>query len=508
MFRILNARIQPRVRMLRGQAEPQVHFFAVKDDHFAYDANSMALVHLEPGLWKTLRDGPGEAKKFGGMLWCRGKPQFNAYLPRVQALVLNVTHKCNLACRYCFVRNVDEYQRDALPDMTYETAIEAINYAFPPGGKAPLEVGFFGGEPFVNWRTMARVVDWVESEARDRGVEKKLHITTNATLIDDEKAQWLKLHGFSLVLSLDGNEVTHNAMRPARNPQMNSWLATMKGLERLATFGLGPRITLRSTFTAEGVDLVERLHDLNTLVWRGMAGAVAIEPASLSESSCVDPRVAEELAFAPDRIIAQFGYQYERAADWYIEQINDGRRPHFHHFDTLIRRLLWTEHNPSECGAGKGYLCVNPKGGIYACHRETRSRIGALPGGVDEHLRAPWMDNRIYSRIGCMECPWRHVCGGGCRVNSLAHGLTIHEPAPEDCIFKRLWIEHAAYIMAHVDNSKLQELYRPRGEQRKRRPQAQQSQPRHGPMRGPLPAREPGQPRERSNAGTAQHAAP
>jgi len=462
MLRILNAGAAPTTGTLPGAAEPQVTFFAVLGDHFIYDANSMALAHVEPGLWRTLRDNASAGEEFGGIFWSRNKPQFHSYPPRTQALVLNVTHNCNLACRYCFVRNIDDYRRARLPEMTYETAIESIQHFFPRGNKVRIDVGFFGGEPFLRWNLMKRVVEWVENEAKQRGVERKFYVTTNATLVDEERAKWLALHEFSPTVSLDGNEVTHNAMRPSRNPKQNSWLMTMKGLEQLAAVGLGLRVTLRSTFTGEGVDLTERLRDLNTLVWRGMGGAVAVEPSSLSEASCIDASATKGLVFDPNNIRAQLGFQYEHAAEWYIEQINDGRRPHFHHFDIFIRRLLWCERNPSECGAGKGYICINPEGHVHACHRETRSRIGALPYGIDEELRTPWLDNRLYARTGCMACDLRYLCGGGCRLNSLAFGLPISQPVPDDCIFKRLWFESAAHIMAHIDSTKLQQLYPPK----------------------------------------------
>jgi radical SAM protein with 4Fe4S-binding SPASM domain len=66
------------------------------------------------------------------------------------------------------------------------------------------------------------------------------------------------------------------------------------------------------------------------------------------------------------------------------------------------------------CGASRGYLSVNGKGMIFACHREGYSKIGDLSTGIDEELRAPWLDNRGYQRKDCMKCPVRWVCGSGC----------------------------------------------------------------------------------------------
>ena len=46
-------------------------------------------------------------------------------------LVLRITQRCNLACRYCYAAGEGETAEE---DMTAEMAIRAVEEACPPGG--------------------------------------------------------------------------------------------------------------------------------------------------------------------------------------------------------------------------------------------------------------------------------------------------------------------------------------------------------------------------------------
>ena len=58
-----------------------------------------------------------------------------------RALVLNLTHDCNLRCKYCFVK-------DRAGRMPPEVA-RAAQRVIPWEGGSPRSVSFFGGEPLM-----------------------------------------------------------------------------------------------------------------------------------------------------------------------------------------------------------------------------------------------------------------------------------------------------------------------------------------------------------------------
>jgi uncharacterized protein len=354
--------------------------------------------------------------------------------------------------------------------MAMETARRAIDM-IPPG--RPLSVGFFGGEPLLNWKLMQGVTAYVTDLAQKRKVTKSFHVTTNAILLDDERIRFLDDNGYSMIVSLDGPEDIHNRLRPAKDDKVNSQQATLANVLKLKdTKQLRHRTTLRSTYTGLGADLVARLEYLNRLVEDGCASHVSVEPCSLNETACLKLPDGHPLALTRAHFDG-LAEEYHNAAEWYVGQVQAGKNPRFHHFMKPLERLLYTLHAPSECGAGCGYLAVDPAGNIYGCHRESKSLIGHLDTGIDEELRAKWKDNRLYARPDCVACPIKHICGGGCRLDSIERHGDIHRPDATGCFFKRRMFEEALWIMCEVGPQKLQTIIRnPRAMRRLRSAQS------------------------------------
>ena len=134
--------------------------------------------------------------------------------------------------------------------MTMDTARKAVELLSP---KQPVSVGFFGGEPLLNWNLITGVTAYVKDLTAKRGVDRTLHITTKRPA-DDERIRFLDENGFSLIVSLDGPEEIHNRIARPRST-LNSQQATVANLRKFKVRGLARRTTLRSTFTGASIDM-------------------------------------------------------------------------------------------------------------------------------------------------------------------------------------------------------------------------------------------------------------
>lgn len=375
-----------------------------------------------------------------------------------QSLVLEVCQACNLGCRYCFVAH-ENPGGTVGRKMDLATARRAIDTLLPK--RRDLRISFFGGEPLLNWPLVEQVVDYAEVLARERGGRASFGVTTNGTLIGPDAAAFLKAHRFSLIVSVDGPKWIHDRNRPfkgtvgATGMVASSHGHTLAGLEALRAIDYAGHVTLRGTYTPDCIHLAERLESLWSLRERGMGRNIDLEPACLSETACVSG--------SREFDIEQLRGQYESAADWFIARANAGDQPMFHPFTVRLRRLLHREAALSECGAGTGYLSVNAAGDIFACHRMSATRIGHLDYGIDEAARAPWLDNRVYQRSHCMKCPWRYVCGGGCRQDSMNLLGDIHTPTPLGCALTAIIVKQCIRIILEVGADTLIEFIPPRG---------------------------------------------
>ena len=287
----------------------------------------------------------------------------------------------------------------------------------------------------------------------------RFHMTTNATMLDEERARFLAQHKFALTVSIDGPEDVHNQHRKNADGA-GSFSEVRGGLELIKRFGLAERTTLRGTYTPETLDrLTDSVAYLNDLVQKGYAAHVSVEPTFLSELLCLRNETSQ--FSIGDELTARLEVAYRLVADWFVQEVLAGKRPVFHHFTAFLRRLIWREPNVSECGAGVGYCTVGVDGTIYACHREAATAIGSLSSGIDEERRCFWQDNRLYVRTGCVECPLRHFCGGGCRERSLSLG-DIRKPVSIECTLRQIWFACCVRILDQCSWQTLSSFIKPK----------------------------------------------
>jgi len=430
---------KPFVKFCRGDTKSRL--FEVRDKKFLYDGNSMDVFEVRD------ENEASNIELFDGV------PQFPYMASNaIRALVFEATHFCDLKCTYCFV---DNFYADTKTHMSLDTAIDAFNRLVNVQmckqiGK--FQAGFFGGEPLVNWGMIKKLVPYVNGVLNP--VRVSWGVTTNCILMTEEIAQFMLNYGFSSIVSVDGPKKLHDRCRVYKDGK-GSFDDVMKGLKLLNSMGYN-RSTLRSTYLPAETKILERVKFMNDLCDEGRGNWVSVEPACLTESRCV-ANMPDGMIFTKDSVRA-LESEYMDCADWFIERVKAGKKPRFHNLYKPVERLLYHVHSPSECGAGNGYVSINPLGELYACHREINSKIGAMStGGIDEKERAKWIDNRSYLSNKCNKCAMQWHCGGGCREAALGTTKNIHVPDPIGCEFRNLFFKAALWILSQCDRKQLME---------------------------------------------------
>ena len=127
-------------------------------------------------------------------------------LPKISGGFLNLTQKCNLKCKYCFVTQQPK-------EMDYKTAKDAVDF-YAKNALDNLDIPditFFGGEPLLKFEYIIKpLVEYI----RKRYGDFEISVTTNGTLLDEEKLKFLRDNNVGLLLSIDGDKETQNHNRP------------------------------------------------------------------------------------------------------------------------------------------------------------------------------------------------------------------------------------------------------------------------------------------------------
>lgn len=133
-------------------------------------------------------------------------------------LILLTTESCNIRCKYCiYSGNYSNQRTHNLDFMDSDTAKKAVKTYLEKFRerkyKKPLDnplIAFYGGESLLNFKLLQEIVYYSKEVYQNR---IWYSTTTNATLLTDEKIDFLAKHQFILSISLNGNKEEHDRLR-------------------------------------------------------------------------------------------------------------------------------------------------------------------------------------------------------------------------------------------------------------------------------------------------------
>lgn len=339
---------------------------------------------------------------------------------RLRALCLNVTHRCNLACAYCFA---SELTSSKAPTMDGEVITQSLDLLFRESEEVDyLQVDFFGGEPLLCFDLVKFAVEYARNVETKYKKRVNFTLTTNATLLDDEIIEFLKKNEISLILSLDGRKEVNDLHRRFKDGR-GSFDIILQNINKVKELMSPHDYYIRGTFTRNTLDI------LDTLKFYHQQGFynVSLEPVSSEEGKpyYISPELLKEIL-----------EKYRQAARWLVD-----KPMKFYHFNLELDNPLCLTRRITGCGAGVEYLAVDPIGDLYPCHQFIgleQFKMGNVREGVkNNRLRETFKKATLYQKQGCPDCWARFYCGGGCHFDQFVSSGDIFTPSDFYCqLFK------------------------------------------------------------------------
>ncbi len=359
----------------------------------------------------------------------------------LQALVLNVTNQCNLACTYCYEFGADKI---ATPEgkpkyMTVETARASVDFLLASSGtREAVHITFFGGETLMNFKLLRDVVGYANEAAGAQGRRMTYSLTTNATLLTDEIIDFLSDNAVGVTVSMDGPAELQDKRRVYKSGK-GSYAIIEPRLRALIARHRTRAVTARVTLT-NGVTDVMRIyrHLKDDLGFH----EVGFAPVTSS---------GEELEYSLDGdamtgVLADFN----ALADEWLEYALRGQMHGFTNVSETISELISGTNKSHPCGAGLGLLGVSPSGDLSPCHRFTDAdthTLGHIDTGLDQVKREAFLDKgHVAAKYECQSCWARPLCAGGCHHEAFVrYGDTGHANL-HYCDWIRQWTDRCLQI--------------------------------------------------------------
>ncbi|TIL43285.1 radical SAM protein [Mesorhizobium sp.] len=378
-----------------------------------WDADPVAASHLALVL---AEQSPGEA------------PLSDVILPTAQSLSLNVSSACNLSCGYCYADR-GGFGGAQSKRMTPEVALAAVDSLLAAADpKAPVTIGFLGGEPLLNRALVHKVVAQAESAGSALGLDVRFSMTSNGTLLTEADIAMMRDRRFALTVSVDGDGDVHDLQRPTIRGK-GTFAELAKRLAPLLTDPGKAQVAARMTVRAGRIDLTRRVD--------------AVLGIGFSEVGVSPLRVSRDGSELNDSDWPHYLAELIALSRRELAQAITGNRIRLTNFAVALKRIHAGASSPYPCGAGGGYFSVAAEGKWYACHRAIGDDAFALGdnGKLDEQRRQAFLVERhVHSQTDCRSCWARYLCSGTC-----------HQEAPSrtgaGCDFIRDWLNFclAAY---------------------------------------------------------------
>jgi len=336
---------------------------------------------------------------------------------------LLLSESCNLSCKYCFAET-----NKGRPPMSSEIAISAIDKAMQlPVKSFTLEFG--GAETFLYFEKFAALVKEIREKANRVEKDVQVLVQTNGTLLHKHKMVEFQLkNSVSVGISMDGPPNLNDLSRP-RNDGRGSAKDIVKTIKLMKHFQQKdiPVLTVVNRFNVEHPNQV--LYYFNSL---GISRGLFLPTLKLG---------AAVYNWEGIGISSEEFFQFMKQM---LEHSDYGN-----HFQCLtIKRMLDNLINPTRdfrcmrslCGAGKDYIVVDSKGNIFPCahHVHTENlKMGHIsdPKSLDQYFSENVFLNKLFEarRVNniyeCSRCLWRHLCEGGCSLDSFYHHGHMHGPS-------------------------------------------------------------------------------
>lgn len=353
----------------------------------------------------------------------------------IKAACLNVSHDCNLACKYCFAGEGEYHGKREL--MNLETGKRALEFLIESSGsRKNIEVDFFGGEPLINYDVVKELTAYGRELEKNTEKHFRFTLTTNGVLIDEDFIAFADKELDNVVLSMDGRQSVHDFMRPFRGGQ-DSYSHIVANINKFVEKRGNKKHYIRGTFTRNNLDFSNDILHMADLGYK----EISIEPVVAPDS--------EDYAIKESDVPTLIK-EYEKLAIEMAKRQGTKEEFNFFHFNIDLTGGPCVYKRLSGCGAGSEYVAITPNGDIYPCHQfvgMTEFVIGNVFTGINNtDLMDKFKGVNVYTKKECKTCFANMYCSGGCMANAYNATGSIEGVYSIGCELERKRVECAIML--------------------------------------------------------------
>ena len=336
-------------------------------------------------------------------------------------LTMQVDQNCNLRCKYCaYSGNYENQRTHADFVMPLDMMKRAVDFIMSRSRNVKeVTLGYYGGEPLLQFENIKKTVDYVREEYKGRRVKHSM--TTNGTLFNDENLSFLQENNFNVSISFDGPRDLHDINRVYADGR-GSFDTIMKNVQYIKD--AYPKLydnVMFLTTVAPGTDFacVNDFYDAEDIISDGRVMQNTVTSYGAKEPVIYDDLYNTTFTFNQMKVLlSALGlYSKDKTSKLFATGLSNAERVHKY---LSIARIPETTHPSGPCLPGVMRPFVDVHGDIYPCERVSEygtMKIGHIDIGFDLDNALALLNVGKLTEAECKSC-WNFIhcalCAAAC----------------------------------------------------------------------------------------------
>ena len=316
---------------------------------------------------------------------------------------------CNYSCDYCSQKFVERPKETSKKDIdAFLEKLEVLEFNEEQG----LKVEFWGGEPFVYWKTMKPLAEALKEKFTTWKRKPQFSVITNGSILSDEIIDWLMMMNFSVSISHDGPGQPVRGSDPFDDPEQKKRLI---GFYRMMT-----RLKKSISFNP----MMNSKNKSRKAVYDWFVDMIGDPNIQLGEGGIVDAYDEDGITNSLQTKQEHFEYRKTSFVDIYSTQ----GRINFVNIIGKINGMVYSilSHSDAKylgqkCGMDDEHtLAIDLRGNVMTCQNvsaleTSKNGESHLGGTLDNYDDVEIKSSTHWSnRKECSSCPVLHICKGAC----------------------------------------------------------------------------------------------
>lgn len=334
----------------------------------------------------------------------------------VSQFVLDLTGQCNLRCGYCDVSGkYASHDPKNVLEMDFVMMEKVVDFILRHTSVSkPPYVSFYGGEPLLKFDLIRKAMEELLKKSGPK--QFNFNLTTNGTLLDKSKIDFLIEHDVRLLVSLDGPIAVNDRYRRFQD-QRGTFKTIMKNLEFLKDYDpdfFSRQVSISCVIAPPFDQLNDVSHFFaSTPIFKefSIGNRITARFASTSGTSFAEDYHLNSDAINIRPIVDRFHQRVKEAIlNRDLNSLTIEKSSLFNILGTLAtrpeRKLRDFAMPSGTCYMGSGRVFIRPNGDLLICERANSDlfKIGTIDSGYDYKKIAGFYQKLEKVLYDCKHC--------------------------------------------------------------------------------------------------------